>query len=132
MLANKQPLIYQPGEKGNYDNINFIVLALVVEKVSGMDYFYVDSSYLQVLVRYGVIMLVVLCLAMMAVQCYSVVTKNIYLCMGCSLFLIHCITDPQLLSFRYNPFIIISVACVGMIKSKKEFFERNRNEKEYE
>ena len=38
MLANKQPLIYQPGEKGNYDNINFIVLALVVEKVSGMDY----------------------------------------------------------------------------------------------
>ena len=48
-------------------------------KVSGMDYFYVDSSYLQVLVRYGVIMLVVLCLAMMAVQCYSVVTKNIYL-----------------------------------------------------
>ena len=85
-------------------------------KVSGMDYFYVDSS----------------CLAMMAVQCYSVVTKNIYLCMGCSLFLIHCITDPQLLSFRYNPFIIISVACVGMIKSKKEFFERNRNEKEYE
>ena len=52
--------------------------------------------------------------------------------MGCSLFLIHCITDPQLLSFRYNPFIIISVACVGMIKSKKEFFERNRNEKEYE
>ena len=101
-------------------------------KVSGMDYFYVDSSYLQVLVRYGVIMLVVLCLAMMAVQCYSVVTKNIYLCMGCSLFLIHCITDPQLLSFRYNPFIIISVACVGMIKSKKEFFERNRNEKEYE
>lgn len=31
-------------------------------KVSGMDYFYVDSSYLQVLVRYGVIMLVVLCL----------------------------------------------------------------------
>lgn len=29
-------LIYQPGEKGNYDNINFIVLALVIEKVSGM------------------------------------------------------------------------------------------------
>ena len=33
------------------------------QKVSGMDSFYVDSSYLQVLVRYGVIMLVVLCLA---------------------------------------------------------------------
>jgi len=36
--ANKKPLLYQPGEKGNYDNINFIVLALVLEKVSGMKY----------------------------------------------------------------------------------------------
>ena len=38
VLSNKKPLIYQPGEKGNYDNINFIVLALVLEKVSGMTY----------------------------------------------------------------------------------------------
>jgi CubicO group peptidase (beta-lactamase class C family) len=38
LITNKKPLIYQPGEKGNYDNINFIVLALVLEKVSGMSY----------------------------------------------------------------------------------------------
>lgn len=38
VVANPQPLIYQPGEKGNYDNINFLVLALVVERVSGMPY----------------------------------------------------------------------------------------------
>ena len=30
--------MYQPGESGNYDNINFIVLALVIEKVSGLSY----------------------------------------------------------------------------------------------
>lgn len=35
LAANKKPLIYQPGEKVNYDNINFIVLALILEKVSG-------------------------------------------------------------------------------------------------
>ena len=85
-------------------------------KLSGMDYFYVDSSYLQVLVRYGIIMLLVLCIAMMIVQRYSVLTKNVYLCLGSSLFLIHCITDPQLLSFRYNPFIIVSVACIGLMR----------------
>lgn len=89
-------------------------------KVSGMDYFYVDSSYLQVLLKYGIIMLFVLCAAMMAVQCYNVLTRNVYMCLGCSLFLIHCITDPQLLSFRYNPFIIVSVACVGVITSLKK------------
>lgn len=38
LVENKKPLIYQPGEKGNYDNINFIVLALLLEKVSGMTY----------------------------------------------------------------------------------------------
>lgn len=89
-------------------------------KVSGMDYFYVDSSYLQVLLKYGIIMLVVLCAVMMVVQCYSVLTRNVYMCLGCALFLIHCITDPQLLSFRYNPFIIASIACVGIIKSQKK------------
>lgn len=38
LVANPQPLLYQPGENGNYDNINFIVLALIVEKVSGFSY----------------------------------------------------------------------------------------------
>jgi CubicO group peptidase (beta-lactamase class C family) len=43
LAANKKPLIYRPGDRGNYDNINFIVLALVIEKVSGSDY----SGYIQ-------------------------------------------------------------------------------------
>lgn len=48
MVANKQPLIYQPGEKGNYDNINFLVLALIVEKVSGIPYKdFIEKNILQ-------------------------------------------------------------------------------------
>jgi CubicO group peptidase (beta-lactamase class C family) len=43
LIKNKRALIYQPGEKGNYDNINFIVLALLLEKVSAMSY----SDYIQ-------------------------------------------------------------------------------------
>ena len=43
LVTNKKPLVYQPGEKGNYDNINFIVLALLLEKVSGMTY----AEYIQ-------------------------------------------------------------------------------------
>lgn len=34
----KLPLLYQPGEDCNYDNVNFIFLSLIVEKVSGMTY----------------------------------------------------------------------------------------------
>lgn len=48
VVANKQPLIYQPGEKGNYDNINFLVLALVIEKVSGIPYKdYIEKNILR-------------------------------------------------------------------------------------
>lgn len=38
VAAQKKALVYQPGEKGNYDNINYIVLALLVEKISGISY----------------------------------------------------------------------------------------------
>ncbi|SFD86273.1 CubicO group peptidase, beta-lactamase class C family [Chitinophaga sp. CF118] len=38
LTNNTKPLLYEPGSKGNYDNINFIVLALVIENVTGMQY----------------------------------------------------------------------------------------------
>ncbi|MBG9377910.1 serine hydrolase [Panacibacter sp. DH6] len=43
VVANKQPLVYKPGDNGNYDNINFLVLALIIEKLSGLSY----ESYIQ-------------------------------------------------------------------------------------
>jgi CubicO group peptidase (beta-lactamase class C family) len=46
--ANKKPLIYHPGESWNYDNTNFIVLALILEKVSGESYKdYIEKHILQ-------------------------------------------------------------------------------------
>lgn len=45
VLHHPKPLVYNPGEKGNYDNINFIVLALVLEKVSGLPYQDYISKY---------------------------------------------------------------------------------------
>jgi CubicO group peptidase (beta-lactamase class C family) len=43
LVTNKKPLIYQPGERGNYDNINYIVLALLIEEISGISY----SDYIE-------------------------------------------------------------------------------------
>jgi CubicO group peptidase (beta-lactamase class C family) len=42
-MANKPAVIYAPGSSGNYDNVNYLVLALIIEKVSGEVY----SSYIQ-------------------------------------------------------------------------------------
>ncbi|GAO44209.1 putative penicillin-binding protein [Flavihumibacter petaseus NBRC 106054] len=46
VAAHPVPLIYAPGDNGNYDNINYLVLALVIEKASGMSY----KEYIQKMV----------------------------------------------------------------------------------
>lgn len=46
--AKHLPLTYPPGSKGNYDNINYIVLALILENVSGEPYsVYIDKHILK-------------------------------------------------------------------------------------
>jgi len=35
LSAHPRPLLYRPGTQANYDNINFLVLALVIERASG-------------------------------------------------------------------------------------------------
>lgn len=37
-IEGKPALLYQPGSSGNYDNVNYLILALVIEKVSGQLY----------------------------------------------------------------------------------------------
>jgi CubicO group peptidase (beta-lactamase class C family) len=39
----KPALLYQPGESANYDNVNYLVLAIIVEKLSGMPF----ADYMQ-------------------------------------------------------------------------------------
>ncbi len=38
LVDNPKPLRYPPGTNGNYDNINYAVLALILERVSGQSY----------------------------------------------------------------------------------------------
>lgn len=71
------------------------------------NYFYLDSSYLSVLFNNGVVMLVFICILMNIVCTYGVKTKNYFLVIALSIFLIHCITDPQLIDFRNNPFLMV-------------------------
>ncbi|WP_176113011.1 serine hydrolase [Sediminibacterium ginsengisoli] len=38
VMQEKPALIYEPGSSGNYDNVNYLVLALIIEKLSGKSY----------------------------------------------------------------------------------------------
>jgi len=81
---------------------------------SGMkgEYFYVDSSYLNILFGYGVITLSAICLIFRKILKYFVNNSEYFICMSIVIFLIHSVTDPQLLTFRYDPFITMYLAVV--------------------
>lgn len=70
------------------------------------EYFYVDSSYLQILIQYGIIPLTAVCLLFAFFIKKVYIDKRYFLLLSAIVLLIHCIFDPQLLSFRYDPLII--------------------------
>ena len=84
------------------------------------EYFYVDSSFLQILLRYGIVMLLGVCSLMTIVANYSKNEKTYFVTIALSVFTLHCIFDPQLLSFRYNPFIICVIYAFNRRKIKYE------------
>lgn len=79
---------------------------------TGSNYFYLDSSYLNVLFGDGIIVLLIVCICMDIVNKYAVKNKLYYLQIAMIGFLIHCISDPQLVSFRYNPFFMLIVPAI--------------------
>ena len=45
-LANKNPLQFEPGERFSYSNCGPLVLGLIIEKISGMDYYDYIKKYI--------------------------------------------------------------------------------------
>ena len=67
---------------------------------------YLDSSYLAILTQFGIPLLLVFCLFMDYLGNHAYESKDYFLAICVLIFMIHCITDPQLSSFRCNPLII--------------------------
>ncbi len=71
------------------------------------EYFFVDSSYLNILITFGIIILIIICVG------YALVGKKLFEkkhYMGCIIFIlfaIHCGTDHHLFEVRYNPFLVL-------------------------
>ncbi len=71
------------------------------------EYFFIDSSYLNILLTFGLIILVFICVG------YMMTGKKLYEekhYMGCIVFIVfalHCATDHHLFEVRYNPFIVL-------------------------
>ena len=84
--------------------IKELILGLDTELVS-----YLDSSYLAILTQFGIPVLLSFCFWMDVLGSQAYEAKDYYLSISILVFMIHCITDPQLSSFRCNPLIITAL-----------------------
>lgn len=73
---------------------------------SSQVYNYVDSSYVQILINYGILFIIIICL-FFSVHGYMAVKRNdTYLMLIIMIIAIHSALDPQLLWMAYNPFVM--------------------------
>ena len=73
-------------------------------------YNYVDCSYLQILLEYGIVFLLI-CVLMYSYILYKAYQENnIYLCCCIIIILVFSITEPRLLNLMYNPFPLLAVS----------------------
>lgn len=73
----------------------------------GMDqYNYVDSSYVQIILNFGILFFVLICIGFMILG-WKVAKKNdVYFSLILIAIALHSILDPQLIWMAYNPFIM--------------------------
>lgn len=70
------------------------------------EYNYVDSSYIQILLNFGIIFFVLICLLLMALSWKTIKMNDVYLMLALVMIAIHSAADPQLLWMAFNPFIM--------------------------
>ena len=72
------------------------------------EYVFVDCSYWNVIIRYGIVLFVLLMLIIMLIMKYSIDTKNTMLAWLMVVVGVHSCIDPQLFNLIYTPFLLLA------------------------
>lgn len=78
------------------------------DTTSAVGYNYVDCSYVQILVSYGLIFLFVVLLLYTCVVCRAIKIGDYFLVSIIFFVLMMAITEPRLMNFAYNPFVMLA------------------------
>jgi hypothetical protein len=76
-------------------------------------YNYVDSSYVQIMLEYGIIFLAIIVVLYMYIMYMAVKEKDFYLQTMILFVVIFSITEPRLLHLAYNPFPFLAISYWG-------------------
>lgn len=100
------------------------VMSWNMAESAGRGYFYVDSSYIQILLEYGVIAFVIILVFFTLLMRYYINSNNTMGIICLVVIAIHSITDPQLFILMYNPFLLaIGQMIYGKINRKDFIYE---------
>ncbi|MCD7816232.1 MAG: hypothetical protein LUH12_05940 [Bacteroides sp.] len=73
------------------------------------DYFYVDSSYINIALTFGVIVLILVLIGFCVLSYKACKEQKYVLCISLILLAVHSFSDPQLLDLKYDPFLLLLV-----------------------
>ena len=76
-------------------------------------YFYIDSSYLQIALMYGVLWLAVVLFVFLVIGCRAKRQKDWTMVWILAFMAIHSVIEPRLVQLAYNPFILALLADTG-------------------
>ncbi|WEV60773.1 hypothetical protein OZX68_00500 [Streptococcaceae bacterium ESL0729] len=84
-----------------------------IQNVVGAEYTFVDSSYLQYLLKFGIVSYILFFSSLFILQVKSLVCRNSYFSMAILLILVNGLLDPQVLDPFYNFLIIFMGHMIG-------------------
>lgn len=87
-------------------------------------YNYVDSSYINIMVNFGLIIMILLCIGFFVVGRNAVLNNQEGLFIALLFLAMHSVTEPQLIELGYNPFLLlISSVFLTKAKDKEKYLE---------
>ncbi|KGQ46856.1 hypothetical protein JP29_00340 [Gallibacterium anatis] len=95
------------------NNVEFVTL--LESALEKKQFFYIDSAYIQLILIYGVLLTVLVLLGYMRIGINIVENNDKYFGLVLIFLFAHSMTDPQLLSPEFNPFLL----CLGYYGLKK-------------
>lgn len=86
------------------------------------DYFFIDNSYMRILLEYGIVIFIIVLVATVVIQKKAIKNGRITLVLAFAVMAIHCFMEHHLLEFAYNPFLLALFA--ELVVEKRAFKTR--------
>ena len=74
------------------------------------DYFFLDSSYILIGLRFGFVILLLICILFLGYFIYSIKRDDTLLMILLAVMLLQCMIEHHLLEYVYNPFLLLGLA----------------------